>query len=142
MKKTLYNFSLMKKSEIHTLRFAIASLNPQYIHTISILYLQYGNIPLLWIIKIHSISTLFFYGFSKFFPVFSYLTWFAKYFNQKQCSVRHLGIIIDLINLVFHDVTSWVNSLKRLHVGQAVSCFPILFTFIQHVLELKCFYGN
>ena len=24
--------------------------------------------------------------------------WFSKYFDQKQCAVRHLGIIIDLIN--------------------------------------------
>jgi hypothetical protein len=29
---------------------------------------------------------------------FSYLAWFSKYFDQKQCAVRHLGIIIDLIN--------------------------------------------
>ena len=27
-----------KKCEIHTMKFAIAPLNPQYIHTISILY--------------------------------------------------------------------------------------------------------
>jgi hypothetical protein len=53
------------------------------------------------------------------FKIFScvFVPWFAKYFNQKQCSVRHLGIIIDLINLVFDDVTSWANSLKLLHVG-------------------------
>jgi hypothetical protein len=26
------------------------------------------------------------------------LAWFSKYFDQKQCAVRHLGIIIDLVN--------------------------------------------
>ena len=30
--------SLEKNSEIHTMQFAIASLNPKYIHTISIIY--------------------------------------------------------------------------------------------------------
>ena len=39
------------------------------------------------------------------FTTFSYLTWFSKYFGQKGCAVRHLGIIIDLINYVFDDVT-------------------------------------
>jgi hypothetical protein len=32
---------------IHTTKFAIAPLNPLYIHTISILYPLYGNIQLL-----------------------------------------------------------------------------------------------
>jgi hypothetical protein len=49
---------------------------------------------------------------------FSYLAWFSKYsVDQKLCAVRHLGIIIDLINWVFGDVTSRVNLLKFLHVG-------------------------
>jgi hypothetical protein len=29
---------------------------------------------------------------------FSYLAWFSKYFDQKQCPVRHLDVIIDLID--------------------------------------------
>ena len=29
------------------------------------------------------------------FPIFA---WFSKYFDQKQCAVRHLGSIFDLIN--------------------------------------------
>jgi hypothetical protein len=45
------------------------------------------------------------------------LAWFSKYFDQKYCAVRHLGIIIDLINGVFDDVTSRVNLLKLLHLG-------------------------
>jgi hypothetical protein len=47
------------------------------------------------------------------FTTFSHLAWFSKYFDQKQCAVRHLGILIYLID----DVTSRVNLLKRLHVG-------------------------
>jgi hypothetical protein len=68
------NMALEKKSEIHTTKFAIAPQNPWYIHTTSI---YYGNIQLLWITKIHSISnkgpynfhSMSFYGFSKIFPV-------------------------------------------------------------------------
>jgi hypothetical protein len=30
--------------------------------------------------------------------LFRTLLGFRKYFDQKQCAVRHLGIIIDLIN--------------------------------------------
>jgi hypothetical protein len=59
-----------KKSEIHTTKFAITT-------TKSIVYPYYGNIQLLWITKIHSISnkgpynfhSMTFYGFSIFFPV-------------------------------------------------------------------------
>ena len=50
--------SLEKKvKSIYTTKFIIAPLNPQSIHTISLLYPYYGNIQLLWIIKIHSISS-------------------------------------------------------------------------------------
>ena len=45
----------------------------------------------------------------------SYLAWFSKYYDQKQCTVRHFGIIIHVINCVFDDVTSRVNLLKLLH---------------------------
>jgi hypothetical protein len=31
---------------------------------------------------------------------FSYLAWLSKYFDQKRCAVRQLGIIIDLINIL------------------------------------------
>jgi hypothetical protein len=31
-------------------------------------------------------------------PLEIFRTWFSKYFDQKQCAVRHLGITIDLIN--------------------------------------------
>jgi hypothetical protein len=68
-----------KDCEIHTLKFTIAPLiksivYPYYFHIISIVY---GNIQLLWIIKIHAISnkgpynfhSMAFYGFSKLFPV-------------------------------------------------------------------------
>jgi hypothetical protein len=46
-----------------------------------------------------------------------FVPWFSKYFDQKQCAVRHLGIIIDLINWVLDDVKRRVTLLKFLHVG-------------------------
>jgi hypothetical protein len=35
-----------------------------------------------------------------YYTTFSYLAWFSKYFDQKQCAVRHPGLIIDLIKLI------------------------------------------
>ena len=95
---------LGKKCEIHTMKFGIAPLNPQYIHTISILYPYYGNIQLLWIIKIHSISnegpcnfhSMAFYGFSKFFPVIIACCRHAL-MNCLQQKIKYMVITPDLL---------------------------------------------
>jgi hypothetical protein len=83
LSKILIPKSTGKKNEIHTTKFATAPQNPYYIHTTSILYPYYGNIQLLWITKIHSISnkgpynfhSMTLYGFSKFFPVIEQGQW-------------------------------------------------------------------
>jgi hypothetical protein len=57
-------YTVWKNSEIHTMEFSIALLNPWYIHTISILYPYYFHtISILYPYYIHTISILYPYYF-------------------------------------------------------------------------------
>jgi hypothetical protein len=47
-----------------------------------------------------------------YYTICSYLAWFSKSFDRKQCAVRHLGIIIDLI------IELQIYNNIRLHASQ------------------------